>query len=198
MRLAVCGTVAIIALAACSSSSSGQSTPACVTLDGEQYCKLRSQKTTYVRSTEYVRSGETLANWKKLVTIQVYPDKRDTFDGVTTSLDESLKKMGLNPVWNRADGQVHDRETDTQVVIAKGRDLEYTTFVYYQDGDEPLVGIIFSQRPPLAGGDPTQQQFLNWAVQLRRLVPPARSYSAKISIFPALTAALSSSWSRSV
>jgi hypothetical protein len=150
----------------------GATSAPCVTLDRQSYCLAWSNSTKVLDSYEYVRSGETVDNWKNLLTIQRY-HVNAPFDEMIDAQNTQLRKSGATPHWIKPAHPSHADEAATEVTLTSGADTEYTLFFFFQDPGKPIEGVIFSRHKPLPGGEPpSQTQIGKWIDQMRAMAAP--------------------------
>jgi hypothetical protein len=150
----------------------GAASAPCVQLDKQAYCLAWSHSGSDLDTWEYVRSGETVDNWKNLLTIQRFK-VRAAFDDFIGAQNDQLLKSGGNPRWFKVANPIHDKEAGTYVKLTSGSDTEYTLFYFFQDTGQRIEGVIFSRHKALASGEPPSQAQLNtWVREMRAMSPP--------------------------
>ena len=143
----------------------------CVSLDNQSYCLAWSNSTSALDTYEYVRSGETVDDWKNLITLQRY-NTSASFDEMMRAQDAQLRKS-VKPHWFKPANPVHTNETATEVKLTDGSDTEYTLFYFFQDTGRRIESAIFSRHKPLASGEPpSRAQLDRWISQMRAMSPP--------------------------
>jgi hypothetical protein len=144
----------------------------CVGMDGQTYCLAWSNSNKVLDAYEYVRSGETVDNWKNLVTIQLY-HVHAPFADLIKAQNDQLRKSGTTPHWIKLTQPAHTHEAATAVKLTSGSDTEYTLFYFYQDDGKPIEGVIFSRPNALPSGEPpSQTQIEKWIDQMRTMAAP--------------------------
>jgi hypothetical protein len=150
----------------------GATSGPCVYLDQQTYCQGWSNSTKILDTYEFVRSGETVDNWKNLVTLQLYK-VRPAFAEFIDAQNTQLLKSGTKPRWIQFANPRHTHETATAVTLTSGSDTEYTFFYFYEDAGQPIKGVIFSRHKALASGEPpSDAQIERWVAQMNKMSMP--------------------------
>jgi hypothetical protein len=148
----------------------------CFTVEGQSYCYAWSAKDASMMKTEYVRSGETVDHWKRMVTILQYNDVH-TLEGATAKYMAVVRPyMDANarPQWVTPKNPKHAGEAATRLLLSSpdGSDVEYVVVYFFSDPGKPAYVIAFSQRVPLPNDEiPTMAQYGAWLNDLRAIVP---------------------------
>jgi hypothetical protein len=150
----------------------------CFRLDGQSYCYAWSAKNASMMKSEYVRAGESVDHWKRMVTILRYDDVH-SLEGATARYMASVKSYlgpDAHPQWVTPKNPNHAQETATRLVLATpdGSYGEYVVAYFYADPGKPAYVIAFSQALPLPSGEtPTMAQYGAWLKDMRAIDVPA-------------------------
>lgn len=148
----------------------------CFKLEHQSYCSAWSAKNASMSKTEYVRSGETVDRWQRMVTILRYNDVH-TLAGTTARYMASVKAYmdpGATPQWVTPKKGSHYEEAATRLILTSpdGSDSEYVVAYFFSDPGKPAYAIAFSQRLPLpSDAIPTKAQYGGWLDDMRAIVP---------------------------
>lgn len=168
-------TLGILA-AALAFGTAGGAAASCSKVEGQAYCYAWSAKDASMMKTEYVRSGETVDNWKRMVTILQY-DEVHTLDGATAKYIAVVRPYmdaNAHPQWVTPADPKHAGEAATRLLLSSpdGSDVEYVVVYFFSDPGKPAYVIAFSQRVPLPNNEiPTMAQYGGWLRDLRAIVP---------------------------
>jgi hypothetical protein len=158
--------------------SSVTAATSCFTLDNQVYCRAWSARNSSMNKSEFVRAGETVDRWQRMVTIIRYSDISTLKLAIPRYMASVRPYMqrDATPQWVVPKQMIHGEESATRLVLATAdmSDSEYVVVYFFSDPGKPVYAIIFSQHLPLPSGDiPTQAQYGKWLSDLRAI--PARS-----------------------
>jgi hypothetical protein len=148
------------------------SEPQCITLEAEPYCRAWSNDTAVSTQTEYVRSGETVNAWKRMITIVRYKNVASLDQVIPTYMklvQPSLYPQGAKPVFITPDSPQHKQEIATRFLLsaANASDNEYTVAYFRADDTPPAYSLIFSQHITPGMDSPSQHLYESWINDLR-------------------------------
>jgi hypothetical protein len=148
------------------------SEPQCITLEAESYCKGWSNDTALSTQTEYVRSGETVNAWKRMITIVRYKNLGSLDQIIPTYMklvQPDLYPPGAKPIFIKPDSPQHKEEIATRFLLTdtNGSDHEYTVAYFRADGVPPAYALLFSQHVFAGMDSPSQTLYESWINDLR-------------------------------
>jgi hypothetical protein len=175
MKLTVCFLAAALTLAPLSAPAAPG---ACFSLDGQPFCSAWSAKDASMMKTEFVRSGETVDHWQRMVTIVRYNNVHTLAGATAAYLAVVRPYLGADakPQWVTPKNPAHAQEAATRLILSTpdGSDSEYVVVYFMADPGKPAYAIAFSQRLPLpSGAVPTMKQYGQWLHDMQAIVPSA-------------------------
>jgi hypothetical protein len=145
----------------------------CLTIANQTYCQVWSNRDSSMSKTEFLRKGETVDNWKNMVTILRYNDVRSLKAALNLYMGIVSAYMGPDdkPVWIVPDSPKHTQEVATRLALATKdlSDQEFVTAYFYRDAGKPAYGIILSQHPPLPDGATDKAHYAARMADLRAI-----------------------------
>jgi hypothetical protein len=176
-RLLTCIAAAAAFIPLCAQAGSS----ACFKVDGESYCSAWSDKNASMMKTEFVRSGETVDHWQRMVTIIRYNDVHTVKGAIANYMAVVSQYLGpdAHPQWVTPKNASPNQEVATRLVLstADGSDSEYVVTYFEAHPGKPAYVIAFSQHIPLPSGEtPTMAQYGKWLTDMRAIDPAAATH----------------------
>jgi hypothetical protein len=146
--------------------------PQCIALEAESYCKAWSDDNDLRTQTEYVRSGETVDAWKRMITIVRYKQLGSLNEVMPTYMKligPSIYPRGAQPVFIKPDASQHKEEIATRFILS-GTDAsnnEYTVAYFRADATPPAYALVFSQHIVAGMDTPSMTLYHSWINDLR-------------------------------
>jgi hypothetical protein len=145
MKLAVALLLALVA------GQAHAATP-CLTFDGEQYCLAWASVDGATTSNEYLRAGDTVEKWARMVTVKEYSGTKELKDFLPGYIKAVKPYLALKPEIFSAKGKTHEDEICLLLLLLAPDKSHYEYVVHrtYVDKGGPVRSVLFSLRIPFA------------------------------------------------
>ena len=124
----------------------------CLTFDAQEYCLSWASVDGATTSNEYLRSGETVDAWVRMVTVKDYAGTKELKDFIPGYMDSVRPYMAMKAdVFGPNEKKHKDELLLLLLLLAPDKShYEYVIHRVYVDEEGPVRSVIFSLRIPFA------------------------------------------------
>lgn len=143
----------------------------CVSFIGDKYCKVWKNEKGDIETIEYLRKGQTLKSWDKMITVKKYSDK-SALKLVLPGYVKSVNSMfAIKPEILTANDSIHDEEVYLlMLLLAPDKShYEYVVNRFYRDKNT-VKSIFYSHKIPFkekVNFTEVEKKKYTWLEQLR-------------------------------
>lgn len=151
--------------------------PVSIRFNGDTYFLVWAHKDGQVISNEYLRVGETVDKWNRMITVKQYTQSAALKDVLPSYLDYIQPMLALKPDFLVPNQKKHqDEVTMLLTLLAPDKShYEYVVHHMYVDKDKPVMSVLFSLNIPYAKNvsfDVVMKSRNEWITEISGLEPP--------------------------